>query len=265
MVLQATASEARLDSLRASDPLQGERALSEEETMISAFERKLNILVGIPSQGVWTEEFGMSLCNMMGHLMATPVVGYRNQRMQPMRIRSTILPRSRLKLVQAAFAQECTHLLFIDTDQRFPRDTAHRLLEWRKPVVACNIAVKQIPSAPTARAYSPDRIDGEPVYSDPGRTGLEEVWRIGAGIILVDMQVFRKTGARVFDTPWVEALQDYQGEDWSMCEAFRRAGYKIYIDHGLSREVGHIGSFDYTHDWCVDQITVKDQKIIGEA
>ena len=30
-------------------------------------------------------------------------------------------------------------------------------------------------------------------------------------------------------------------------EKAEKAGHETYIDHGLSRQIGHIGQFNYTH------------------
>jgi len=233
---------------------------------VFSFERKLNLLIGIPSGDFWVRHFGMSLCNMMGYLMSTPVPGFREQRMQPMVLSGSILSRARSKLVQHALKEKFTHILFVDTDQDFPRDTAHRLLQLGKDVVGCNIAIKQVPSKPTARSKSPNP-GGDEVFTDPDSPPLEVVWRLGTGIMLIDVRVFEKIGARVFAIDWKEELQDYQGEDWSMCEALEAAGYKIWVDHRLSDEVGHWGLFRYTHEVVGEKVLVEDEgpKVIGEA
>jgi hypothetical protein len=40
----------------------------------------------------------------------------------------------------------------------------------------------------------------------------------------------------------------YQGEDWTFCEACDKLGIPLFIDHDLSREVGHVGNYEFTHD-----------------
>lgn len=228
--------------------------------IIPAFERKLNLLIGFPAGEMWHGKFGMCLTNMMSHLMSTKVPGFREQRMQPMQVRGSILSRGRANLVKEALKQQCTHLLFIDTDQTFPRDTAHRLLQHRKDVVGCNIATKQVPATPTARQKGENSF-GLPVYTDLDSPALERVWRLGTGIMLVDMRVFRKVGPGCFEIRWVEEIQDYRGEDWSMCQAFEAAGYEIWVDHKLSNEIGHLGEYEYTHDVIGEKVLVEDKQI----
>lgn len=235
------------------------------KTPFIGFERKLNLLIGTPDMGVWTAEFGKSLCNMMTYMMSDAVPGYREQRMQPMQVHGSIIPRARGQLVQAAIEGNFTHLLFIDADQEFPRDTAHRLLQHRKDVVACNIATKQLPSSTTAR--SEGGLGGIPVYTDPDSLPLERVWRVGTGIMLLDVRVLKKVGPGCFEIRWVPELNDYRGEDWALCEAIHAAGFDIWVDHKLSEEVGHIGKLRYDMNTVGEKqlVEVEPEKLIGEA
>jgi hypothetical protein len=230
---------------------------------IQAFERKLNIMVGFPAGELWHGGFGMCLVNLCTHLMSAPVPGYRFQRMVPVQLKGSILSRSRAKLVQEARKQGCNKLLYIDTDQTFPRDTAHRLLQHDKNVIGCNIATKQIPATTTARRKSP-HFWGEPVFTDPDSPSLEKVWRLGCGVMLLDLRVFEKIGLGCFEVKWIDEIQDYQGEDWSMCEALERCGIDIWVDHKLSNEIGHLGEYKYTHD-VVGEKVLTEAKVIGEA
>jgi hypothetical protein len=38
----------------------------------------------------------------------------------------------------------------------------------------------------------------------------------------------------------------YQGEDWNFCQACEKAGINLYIDHDVSKLVGHVGLYEYT-------------------
>jgi hypothetical protein len=233
--------------------------------MTIAFERKLNLLIGTPNMGDWKAQYGMSLVNMMTYLMATPVPGFRTQRMEPMQVFGSIISRGRCQIWKKARAgtpEPYSHLLFIDADQRFPRDTAHRLLAANKDVIGCNIATKQYPSSPTARAKG--GLAGVPVYTDPDGPQYEKVWRLGCGIMLLSMRVFKAVGPEHFGINWVPELEDYRGEDWTLCEALDAAGFEIWVEHRLSDEVGHIGDFDYTHEFVGERKFV-EVKQIGEA
>lgn len=65
--------------------------------------------------------------------------------------------------------------------------------------------------------------------------------------MLVKMSVFRDIPEPWFPILWDETLQDYRGEDWVMCDKFEAAGIPIYVDVGLSKEIGHVGDLKYEH------------------
>ena len=228
------------------------------------FERKLSVLVGYPSPKIWTAGFGNCLVNMITYYISKGIPGYREQKVIPYNAQGSILSVQRMMCVKEAMKHKCSHLCFIDTDQTFPQTLLHELIQHDKDVIGCNIATKQIPASPTARKRSTERPDGELVYTDLDSKRLERVWRLGTGIMLIKMRVFEKIGLGCFEVRWDETIQDYRGEDWSMCQAMERAGFEIWVDHRVSNEVGHLGEFKYTHDVVGEKVLVEN-KVIGEA
>jgi hypothetical protein len=207
----------------------------------------LKVVVGVPSGASWNAQFGVDLVNLVATFTQKPVPGYRSQELQVVNVRSSILSKNRLDLVKAARGLAATHLLFIDSDQTFPRNIVHQLARHGKLVVAANIATKQIPATTTARAKSANP-KGEIVYTDPESTGLEEVWRVGTGVMLIHMSVFKRIGLGVWDMKYLPEEETYQGEDWTFCEACEKAGIPIFVDHDVSKQIGHIGNYEFTHD-----------------
>lgn len=212
--------------------------------------RELKLLVAIPSTQTWEADFGMSLVFMSTYVSAHPVPGYGRVAYQVQNKRGSILAHMRQTFVEQALKHGASHLLFIDSDQTFPRDTVHRLIAHNKQVVGANIATKVLPAQPTARNKSND-IHGDLVYTRPSSKGLEQVWRLGTGLMLIDMNIFKREGMQQgpwFSQYWHEKLGAYVGEDWAFCERLDAAGVKIWVDHDLSKEVGHIGKLTYGHD-----------------
>lgn len=210
---------------------------------------KLEVVVGVPNQGLLFEHFVKCLMAMTTYYFYQKVPGFATQGMQVHWTRGSILPRGRLNIVRHAKEVNASHVLFLDSDHTFPADLLHRLVGHDKDVVAINCVTKTIPANPTARQIDPDNPGyGLKVYSDPDTHGLERVWQIGTGIMLVKTAVFRKVGDQVFAMPYREEVNNYQGEDWSLVEALHKHGYDVYIDHDLSRECGHVGFYEYTHD-----------------
>ena len=79
-----------------------------------------------------------------------------------------------------------------------------------------------------------------------GDTGLERVEAIGFGVCLTRADVLWDVGFPWFETRRDEKLGVNVGEDVDFCIKARAAGHDVFVDHGLSHEVRHIGSMEYS-------------------
>ncbi len=207
---------------------------------------ELNICVACPSTDDVKAEFFMSVAAMTAEFMSKRISGYTRQGYSVHNKRGSILPQLRHELVRRAQKVGATHILFIDSDQKFPADTLRRLLAHKIPVVACNVATKSFPSNPTARQKGDDP-HGSLVFTTPGK-GLERVWRVGTGIMLIEMYLFSQIEPPWFMLEFNAAEDKYMGEDWWFCRLLEKLGIWVYVDHDLSLEVEHIGTCGYTHE-----------------
>jgi hypothetical protein len=159
----------------------------------------------------------------------------------------TLIQNQRADLCLEAMGEGCSHVLFIDSDMTFPQDMVQRLLAHDKDIVATNCARRRMPTGPTAQRTLPDG-SRELIYTMPESTGLEEVESIGMGVMLIKRKVFESLTEPWFETPWRTDKRGYIGEDVFFCRKAAAAGFKIYIDHDVSKEIGHIGTFEFKHD-----------------
>ena len=117
-----------------------------------------------------------------------------------------------------------------------------------------------MPTGPTAQIYK-ENGERELVYTMPESTGLQEVGSVGMGVMLIKANVFAKLAEPWFETPWRHDKRGYIGEDVFFCKKAREAGFKIWIDHDVSKEIGHIGMFEFKHDhtWVMREIEEKEK------
>lgn len=210
--------------------------------------KTVSIAIAIPSAGFWVDDFGACMCELLSACTKFRIGAYKNQIIHTIKLKGSILPNSRLFAVRQAKDLNADYLLFVDTDQTFPRKTLHLLIDRDVDVVAANIATKTMPASPTARNKSDKDPSGwTPVYTDDISTGLERVDRVGTGLMLLSKKAYLSLPPEAFAMPYRPEVQRYQGEDWTMVDALEAAGFKIYIDHDLSKEVGHIGPYNYRH------------------
>lgn len=206
------------------------------------------LALAIPSGHTWEADFALSIVQLTMVMGRIQVPGYKGQMLQVINKRTSLLPKSRSELLDDALKCGCSHLLFVDSDQTFPGDLVHRMIKHKKPVIGCNIATKSVPSGPTARQYSKDWPGGDQVYSN-GKSGIEKVWRLGCGIMLIDLSVLKEVPKPWFGVEWNKEMNEFVGEDWFFCQQLEKAGVEIWVDHDVSLEVGHVGSFTFTHDY----------------
>ena len=158
--------------------------------------------------------------------------------------RGTIISSQRTALVRDALADGADWIVFIDSDMTFPEDTVHRLLEHDKPVVACDASRRREPVGNVT--YVLDEQLGF-VTIDPFVTdGLVKVDVIGLAVVAVKADVFRELPEPWFHTPWIQSSGRFGGEDAWFARITREAGIPIYVDLGLSQEIGHLGEKEYT-------------------
>lgn len=206
-----------------------------------------NVAICIPATPQSYNHFWLSVLTVLAALNREKVMGYYNSGAFVLQKVGSILPQLRYQLVKEAIEKGATHVLFVDSDQTFPAQLVHCLARHHKPVVACNVATKVLPSKPTARNKSTSWWGGDVVYTCPDSKGIEQVWRIGCGVMLIDVEVFKTLPKPWFNLKYVPENDDFMGEDWYFCELLEAAGVPIFIDHDASKRVGHIGPFTFEH------------------
>lgn len=191
------------------------------------------VLIAVPCGTEVKADFARDLALLVGYTTYVRP----NMELPLFFVKGTYLPRARAALVDEALTRGCTHILWLDSDMRFPKDTLVHLLGHEKPVVAANYPTRQAPILPTALD-----MEGVPVFQGEG---LTPVRTCGMGVMLTATEVFQKIGKPYFALGYNKQADDYAGEDTYFCEMARRAGYEVLIDHALSEVVSHHGEFAY--------------------
>jgi len=154
----------------------------------------------------------------------------------------TYLNNLRTILVDTAVAAKASHILFIDSDMRFPKDSLERLLKHKKEIVGANYRQR------TQDQFCASK--GDKFISSGGKKGLEEVDSVGFGVLLVDTTVFtsplRAVPKDAFAMPFDTSQGKFVGEDVYFCTMAKDRGFKVWIDHDLSQEVRHTGMVEFS-------------------
>lgn len=216
--------------------------------------RDLNILIVVPCHGSPTTGFAWSLARAMSHFALLPYDG--NKKVDVTFVKSSLLPEGRARLVARGYDMEASHLMWFDSDMKFPADTIARLLNHNKPVVAANYPRKNLEARPTAYADTDDYVG--PVWTGENATGLQQVAYVGMGCMLTDMRVFDALELPFFAImPQPPENVKHIGEDVYFCRKLMDKDIPVFIDHDLSKQIAHIGEFEYTNSLAKEAEVVK--------
>ena len=207
----------------------------------------INLVVCVPSIEYWHADFALSLMSMQ-QLLCTHPLG-EDFKHNLINERGALISLQREHLADMAMEEGATHLMWLDSDMKFPPNIVHRLYKHRVPLVACNYVKRKIPAMPNTKT-----MDNKLIATNPESTGLVEAGSAGFGAMLMERQVLEKTPKPWFDTVWMDKGEkglEMMGEDVFFCQKVRKlAGIPLLIDHDTSQKVGHIGTFEYTNTLC---------------
>ena len=136
----------------------------------------------------------------------------------------------RNQIVIRALEKECTHLIFLDADMVYPRDTLTKLLNHDKDIVGA-LTFKRAPN------FEPLLFIGKPykmTLLDPIPEGLVKITATGTGCLMVKTLVYEN-----LDYPWFSFGENDGkpvGEDIGFCYNAGAKGYSIYVDTTIQTE-----------------------------
>lgn len=196
-----------------------------------------SVMIAVPSHDTVPVRFAGDLAQLYAHSNAA-LMGAVDLNL----LIGTYVHDAREQLAREAIQAGMSHVLWIDSDMRFPRTALMRLLGRNVPMVGINYTTRVTPPVFVAKR------NGSRVRTTAESTGIEEVEGLGFGMVLMRSDVLvrtRELGPPLFRHDWVPERMQFVGEDYSFCARARAAGFPIYIDHELSQECAHIGSWEY--------------------
>lgn len=184
----------------------------------------MKVAICVPSGGSWAAEFGMALVGVLGSTVEHDLLVLSRT--------TSMHAVTRTLLAQDALATGADWFLWLDADMTFPPDLLRRMLAHRREILSCNCARRN--------RYPIETIN----QVDPNARGLLPAAAAGMAVMLTARSVFERTPAPWFEPHWLPEGQ-YVGEDVSFCFKARAAGFGVWIDADLSREIGHLGTAEY--------------------
>lgn len=184
------------------------------------------VAIGVPSGDMVHADFAMRLANMCLNPGA---------RVCLINAKSSLVMIGRNQCVEAARLVKASHLLFLDSDIVFPLDTITRLLKHDKDIVGGLYQQRTPPHHALGVT-----IDGK---HEPVTQGVQRMKIMPTGCLMLKLAIFDRLAKPWFNT--VAEGEKIVGEDYYFCQRAAQAGFEIWCDGDLSRELGHVGQKVY--------------------
>lgn len=198
----------------------------------------MKVAICMPTRDMVHAKFAFDLANLVGH--------FKGGQVNVMHSVGTLIADQRVDLATMALTAGADYILWLDTDMRFPKDALDRLLAHGEDIVGCNYSTRMLPPQPTATNYEGNKFT--PVHTTPDKTGLERVGYMGFGVMLTKTDVFRRMEAPWFHLGYSTVNNKFIGEDVYFCRKANDLDIPVLVDHDLSKEIRHIGSFEFRHE-----------------
>ena len=197
----------------------------------------VKLYVSVVSARQWPVKFGESLVALALHLGLRHLDGRLAQ--VNLSITGQAHPSTtRNAHIVHALADGYTHFLSLDDDQTFPPDLVEKMLASQKPVLTGNYRKKRMDLVEHVCAG----MDGKTLDSTH-RTGLERCKAMGNGMALIELDAIRHIRPPYYAALWQN--DRYMIEDEVFSLLLGQNGVEIWCDHDLSREIGHVGEYEY--------------------
>lgn len=193
------------------------------------------IAICVPVRDIVTASFSYSLAMLMKKC------GETGRKVTLHMVMGSEISSQRQQLVEQALETNATHILWLDSDMKFPIDIIDRLLSHDKDIIACNYSTRVPPHRPVAFTSSVD-MDARLNKKD----GTSQVFAVGMGCMLVNIDVYKNISRPFFSVSWNDDYTSLEGEDLYFCKKASKNNYNIWIDNEASQLVAHVGTHAYT-------------------
>jgi hypothetical protein len=194
-----------------------------------------------------------------GQLIGFTLAVADNVSVQPLFVQGTLIGPQRDAIVQKAQACDATHIFWLDSDMRFPKDALMYMLKHDVDIVGTNYCKRMPPYQPVATA------EGMQFHTFEDSTGLVPVDHLGMGCMLTKVSVFKDMKLPIFPIGWSDEKEQYIGEDVAFQRKARLAGLTVYCDQDLSKVISHIGRMEFTHLHALDAAELAGRAAKGVA
>lgn len=164
----------------------------------------------------------------------------------------SVITIARRNLTDIFLQSDFDYAWWVDSDMKFPIDAPVRLLKRGVPLVGCNYRRRRFPNPGfTGMMGQPGNF--RELITDDNSPAMEDVDVLPHGCVMVHRSVYEKIPQPHYIQDFIPEQNLEIGEDIYFCKKARDAGFQVWCDHELSREISHIGIFHFNYNLSVPQ------------
>ena len=206
--------------------------------------KRPSIMIAVPSMEMVNAEFAQHLAMAAANMVANGI------RINCAFNIGSVITIARRNLVDIFMKSDFDYIWWVDSDMKFPIDAPIRLLNRNKDIVGANYRRRRFPN-PNFTAMSGVSGQYQEFQTTDNSPAMETCDVLPHGMVLVKRSVYEKIEQPHYIQEFVPELNLEIGEDIYFCQKAQKAGYDIWCDQELSREVAHIGIFHFNYNLSV--------------
>jgi hypothetical protein len=205
-----------------------------------------SIMIACPSMEMVNAEFAQHLAMAAANLVAHGI------KINCAFNIGSVITIARRNLADIFLKSDFDYIWWVDSDMKFPVDAPLRLLARDKDIIGVNYRRRRFPNANFTGMMGKAGTFTEFETTD-NSPALELIDVLPHGCVLVKREVYEKVPQPHYLQEYVPELNLEIGEDIYFCQQVQKAGYQIWCDQELSREVAHIGIFHFNYNLSVQK------------
>lgn len=205
-----------------------------------------SIMIAVPAMEMVNAEFAqhlaMAAANMVAHgikINCAFNIG-------------SVITIARRNLVDIFLKSDFDYIWWVDSDMKFPIDSPLRLLKRNKDIVGANYRRRRFPNANFTGMVGTNGNFREFQTTD-NSPPMELIDVLPHGCVLVKRHVYEKIPQPHYIQEFIPSLNLEIGEDIFFCQQAQKAGFEVWCDQELSREIAHIGIFHFNYNLSVQR------------
>lgn len=203
-----------------------------------------SVMIAVPAMEMVNAEFAQHLAMAAANMVANGI------KINCAFNIGSVITIARRNLTDIFLKSDFDFIWWVDSDMKFPIDAPIRLLKRQKPIVGVNYRRRRFPN-PNFTGMTGTNGQFKEFETRDDSPPMELIDVLPHGCVMVHRSVYEKIPQPHYLQEYISDLNLEIGEDIYFCQKAQQAGFEVWCDQELSREVSHIGIFHFNYNLSV--------------